>query len=114
MQEDEIVAAPRFSLKLPMRYRRKGEARWCDTRTLNVSSSGAVFIASEALQAGSELELAISMRQENQKARMILTTSTVVRQSPGTEGITTVVHHLSYRMVADPLFGTTKFSPVKA
>ena len=41
------TAAPRFSLKLMMRFRRKGEDRWRDTKTLNVSSSGAVFLTKE-------------------------------------------------------------------
>ena len=111
--EDEIVSAPRFSLKLPMRYRRKGEILWRNTSTLNVSSSGAVFVAPEVLQPDCELELAISMRHEKQKARMILTTSAVVRQSDGTDGLTTVVRHLTYRMVSDPLFGTSTLKTAK-
>lgn len=112
--EDGTITAPRFSLKLPMRYRRKGEILWRDTSTLNVSSSGAVFIAPEILQPDCELELAISMRPEQQKARMILTTSAVVRQSAGADGLTTVVRHLTYRMISDPLFGTSKLTTVKA
>jgi hypothetical protein len=111
--EDETLTAPRFSLKLPMRYRRKGEIMWRNTKTVNVSSSGAVFVAPEILQPDCELELAISMRNGQEKARMILTTSVVVRQSSGTEGLTTVVRHLTYRMVSDPLFGTSKLTTVK-
>jgi|SRR5947209_717586 hypothetical protein len=111
--EDETLTAPRFSLKLPMRYRRKGEIMWRNTKTVSVSSSGAVFVAPEILQPDCELELAISMRHEQDKARMILTTSVVVRQSSGTEGLTTVVRHLTYRMVSDPLFGTSKLTTAK-
>jgi hypothetical protein len=48
----ETQAAPRFTLRLPMRYRPQGESRWRDSMTEIVSTSGLRFIASELLPSG--------------------------------------------------------------
>jgi len=48
----ETQAAPRFTLRLPMRYRPQGESRWRDSMREIVSTSGLRFIASELLPSG--------------------------------------------------------------
>ena len=95
------VAAPRFSLKLPMRYRPRGDSRWRETTTLNVSSSGAVFLAPEMLQSGSQVQIEISMGAGQPHGNAILAESEVVRQSSGNGGLITVVRHLRYAMQAE-------------
>lgn len=49
--------APRLSVRLPLRYRLPGEARWSQGTTENVSRSGVLFHAEQALQPRSELEI---------------------------------------------------------
>src|SRR5579872_5521488 len=49
--------APRLPVRLPLRYRLPGEARWRQGTTENVSRSGALFHAEQTLQPRSELEI---------------------------------------------------------
>jgi PilZ domain len=90
------VAAPRFSLKLPMRYRPRGDSRWRETSTLNVSSSGAVFTAPEMLKPGSQVQIEIFMGAATRNGSSILAESEVLRQNSDNGSLTTVVRHLRY------------------
>jgi hypothetical protein len=90
------AVAPRFTLKLPMRYRPVGESRCRETKTINVSASGAVFLASEVLLPDCQLEIQIWMKARLLTPGTVLTTSEVVRQS--SESLVTVVRHLQYEM----------------
>ena len=49
--------APRLPVRLPLRYRLPGEARWRQGTTENVSRSGVLFHAEQSLQPRSELEI---------------------------------------------------------
>ena len=49
--------APRLPVRLPLRYRLHGEARWRQGTTENVSRSGVLFHAEQSLQPRSELEI---------------------------------------------------------
>lgn len=108
--EAETVAAPRFSLRLLMRYRPKGEVRWRDTKTLNVSSSGAVFLTPEMLQPSSSLEVEIFMKSGDLNAGTIRAASEVVRQTSGSGGLVTVVRHVKYEMQPEPAVGSSALS----
>ena len=90
--------APRFSLTLPMRYRPLGQTQWRSAKTANVSSSGVLFLASERLSTGQQLEIEISMTEALFKPSRIIATSEVVRQRSGTH-LLTAVQHREYRMV---------------
>ena len=108
--EAQTAAAPRFSLKLMMRYRPKGEVRWRDTKTLNVSSSGAVFLTKEILQPSSTLEVEIFMKSGELNAGTIRAASEVVRQNAGDGGLVTVIRHSKYEMQSDAAVDTPAVS----
>lgn len=91
--------APRFSLTLPMRYRPVGQTRWRSTMTANVSSSGAPFLAAEALPAGRQLQTEISTTEALLKASRIVATSEVVRQGSNVQPLITAAQHQHYRVV---------------
>lgn len=85
--------APRFTLALPMRYRPVGQAQWRAARTVNVSASGLLFVATERLAKGARIELEISMTTANLKPTHLSAVSEVLRQgSDGQPMITTVKH----------------------
>jgi hypothetical protein len=56
--------AQRFQLHLPLRYRRLGEKDWHVGTTENISRSGMLFEADEALQPNSQLEINLVLPQE--------------------------------------------------
>src|SRR3954451_11238445 len=95
---NDRTSAPRFSLHLPLRYRPCGDSRWREGKTLNVSSSGAAFLTSEAFAPGSKLELEIWMNSEPLGGGRVLATSEVVRQSSETGHLRTAVRHLTYEV----------------
>jgi hypothetical protein len=93
------AVAPRFSLHLPVRYRRAGEIAWHESTTTNVSSSGALLQCDEAMPPGTRLELDITMMAiPPLKASRIFTTSEVVRQKPHEAHLLTTVKHLTYEL----------------
>lgn len=98
---DTKTIAPRFSLQLPVRYRRVGESAWRDATTRNVSASGALLYCDESLPPGSRLELDITMVAAFPlKASRVLTTSEVIRQTAGEPQRLTTVKHLNYDLKA--------------
>ena len=56
--------AQRFQLHLPLRYRRLGETVWHEGKTQNISRSGLLFQADEALQPHSQLEINLVLPAE--------------------------------------------------
>ena len=56
--------AQRFQLHLPLRYRRLGEIEWHEGKTQNISRSGMLFQADEALQPHSQLEINLVLPAE--------------------------------------------------
>jgi len=55
--EEQPTRAQRFQLHLPLRYRRLGESKWHEGTTENISRSGMLFKADEALQPNVQLEI---------------------------------------------------------
>jgi hypothetical protein len=103
---DPTQIAPRFSLRLPMRYRPTGDSRWRPTITENLSSSGARFVAFEELSPGTRIEVEISMTATLLKPSRVRTLSEIVRQTAEdptreVQPHMTAVRHLEYRMEAD-------------
>ena len=94
--------APRFSLKLPMRYRPKGERRWRESMTSNLSSTGTLFATVEPLPPGKLLEIEITMAAGLLKPGLIRTFSEVIRQNAEDEFLITAVRHLQYQLHQDP------------
>ena len=58
------MRAQRFQLHLPLRYRRLGETSWHVGKTENISRSGLLFEADEALQPNSQLEINLVLPAE--------------------------------------------------
>src|SRR5271166_910230 len=56
--------AQRFHLHLPLRYRRLGEAQWHVGTTENISRSGMLFQADDALQPNAQLEINLVLPAE--------------------------------------------------
>ncbi len=87
-------AAPRFTLSLPMRYRIEGQAEWKSTKTVNVSASGLLFVATDKLKKGTRIELEISMSAANLKPTRLTAVSEVLRQGREDEPLVTTVRHI--------------------
>lgn len=56
--------AQRFQLHLPLRYRRLGETQWHVGTTENISRSGLLFQADDALQPNAQLEINLVLPAE--------------------------------------------------
>jgi two-component system, cell cycle sensor histidine kinase and response regulator CckA len=63
-REIPATRAQRFQLHLPLRYRRLGEKDWHEGTTENISRSGMLFKADEALQPTSQLEINLVLPAE--------------------------------------------------
>jgi PAS domain S-box-containing protein len=63
-RELPATRAQRFQLHLPLRYRRLGEKSWHEGTTENISRSGMLFQADEALQPNSQLEINLVLPAE--------------------------------------------------
>jgi len=63
-REASPARAQRFQLRLPLRYRRLGEQQWHEGKTENISRSGLLFQADEALQPNSQLEISLVLPAE--------------------------------------------------
>jgi PAS domain S-box-containing protein len=64
LRETPPTRAQRFQLHLPLRYRRLGEKTWHEGTTENISRSGMLFQADEALQPSSQLEINLVLPAE--------------------------------------------------
>jgi len=76
VQTRNVPRAPRFALQMPVLFRRLGEDEWREGTTENVSRSGVLLRAGEALPERAAVEI-----------RMALPT-----QIPGTEGASIICH----------------------
>ena len=56
--------ARRFNLQLPLRYRLVGEQNWHPGTTENISRSGLLFQAEEAIQPEAQLEISLVLPPE--------------------------------------------------
>ena len=63
-RENPPSRAQRFQLHLPLRYRRLGEQGWHEGTTENISRSGMLFKADEALQPSAQLEINLVLPAE--------------------------------------------------
>ncbi len=54
---DCVTRAPRFSMGIPIFWRRRGDATWSDAVSVNVSRSGVLVRAEESPFMGAEVEL---------------------------------------------------------
>jgi len=77
--------AQRFQLHLPLRYRRLGEKNWHEGTTENISRSGMLFKAEEALQPAAQLEINLVLPAEiaGLSATEVVCRGEVVRTVPG-------------------------------
>lgn len=56
--------ADRYKLKAPIRYRRSGHMGWRNGTTVNLSKSGVLFLADDAIPAGTAIEVVITLPQK--------------------------------------------------
>ncbi len=63
-QQLPLSRAQRFQLQLPLKYRRLGEEKWHDGQTRNISRSGLLFQAEDALQPNVVLEINLVLPSE--------------------------------------------------
>ena len=61
------MRAPRFPLKLPVRYRLAGDPRWCQGRTENISYSGVLFRAEELINVNTPIELRVALSADTRE-----------------------------------------------
>jgi PAS domain S-box-containing protein len=64
MEKAAPMRAQRFNLQLPLRYRTLGENSWRNGTTENISRSGVLFRAEEALQPAAQLEINLVLPPE--------------------------------------------------
>jgi len=57
----DFERAFRFALELPLRYRSKGERRWHEGRTANISRSGVLFWTDDVLDVDTRLEMRLEL-----------------------------------------------------
>jgi PAS domain S-box-containing protein len=62
--EPPLSRAPRFQLHLPLKYRRLDEEKWHDGETRDISRSGLLFRAENALQPNIQLEINLVLPSE--------------------------------------------------
>ncbi len=79
--------SPRYELALPLQYRLKGEAAWRTATVINISSTGAIFLAPESLSVGTELDLSIQLASPDDvlRAGRLACRARVVRTETDTE-----------------------------
>ena len=75
------IRAPRFNLRLPIRYRTVGEAGWHDGITENISRSGVLFRVADVLRVDTpiEMRLVLPVAGETQQLPEILCKGHIVR-----------------------------------
>ncbi|MGH9789358.1 MAG: PilZ domain-containing protein [Candidatus Acidiferrales bacterium] len=83
VQARNVPRAPRFALQIPVLFRRPGEAEWREGTTENVSRSGVLLRAEEAIPDRAPLEI-----------RMALPA-----QIPGAQGASIICHAQVVRTV---------------
>lgn len=59
--QNSTMRAPRFPLHLKLQYRRVGARDWCDGETENISRSGVLFRATEAVEVNAPVELRLAV-----------------------------------------------------
>jgi hypothetical protein len=100
MQRVQVASpAPRFTLALPMRYRLAGQLQWKAGKTVNVSSSGLLFLTNERFAPGTRLEVEVSMTASMLKPTHMSSVSEVLRQTPVDQVLLTTLHHVSSQTV---------------
>jgi hypothetical protein len=57
----EPARAPRFALRLAMKYRPVGQASWREATTENISRSGVLFRAPELLELDTPIEMRVAL-----------------------------------------------------
>jgi PilZ domain len=66
---DSRMRAPRFRLDLTVRYRAIGDAEWRQAKTGNISSTGVLVRAEDALPLDTRLELRVALSVNEPAAR---------------------------------------------
>jgi hypothetical protein len=79
--------APRFPLKIPLRYRPAGAAVWRDGRSENISRSGVLFRTEHSMETETQIEMMLTLQGElgDDAAGVVICRGRIVRIEPGAE-----------------------------
>jgi hypothetical protein len=59
-----FTRAPRYRLRIPLRYRSAGESQWREGRTENISRSGVLFRADRLMPPQTRIEIVLALPAE--------------------------------------------------
>ena len=81
------MRAPRFALKLPVRYRLAGDPQWFQGRTENISYSGVLFRAESLINVDTPIELRVALSSDTRERPHpeVFCHARIVRTVPPTE-----------------------------
>ena len=81
------MRASRFALKLPVRYRLAGDARWYQGRTENISHSGVLFRGEGPINVNTPIELRVALSADTLERSYpeVFCHARIVRTVPPTE-----------------------------
>jgi hypothetical protein len=82
----EARRSPRFSVKVPLRYRRLDATTWMNGITENVSSEGVLFICDQSLPKEAELEIEFVLSLQKESGLEVSCRGTVIRSMAPLEG----------------------------
>ena len=85
-RREEVRRAPRFTLRIPLRYRAPGEPIWRDGRTENISRSGVLFRTESAMPPLTVIEMlmALPIGAADGDSATVICRGRIVRTEPGT------------------------------
>ena len=73
------MRARRFPLTLPIRCRRTGEEGWLEGVTINISSSGVLFLTSKPLDVDTKVEMTIVLGESRARGGELRCDGRIVR-----------------------------------
>jgi hypothetical protein len=82
-QKTLVPRAPRFEIRVPVKYRPSGATDWRDGRTENISRSGVLFRTDLAMSVQTPIELLMALPEEvGGESAPVLCRGRVVRTEP--------------------------------
>jgi hypothetical protein len=83
--KNEAGRAPRFALRLPLRYRGVGERHWREGQTQNISRTGVLFFAENLMRIDTPVEMRFALPVAGAR-RGVACRGRIVRIVPAAEG----------------------------
>ena len=80
-----LTRAPRYPLRIPLRYRQSGEQQWREGRTENISRSGVLFRTDHLIPLQTPIEMLLALPAEvagGEEAATVICRGRIVRTEP--------------------------------